>query len=99
MRAPVLDKQDTPPVPEGAVMTSVRGPQLIAVKDENGEKVADFIPVRLGLRARGFVEILSSEKPLEPGQPIVAAGVGSLILFPGAKLEPRPLRADFQPAD
>jgi len=96
----VLDvRENAMTVPEGAIMTSVRGPQIIAVKDENGEKVADFIPVQLGLRARGFVEILSSEKPLAVGQPIVAAGVGSLILFPGAKLEPRPLRADFLPAE
>jgi membrane fusion protein (multidrug efflux system) len=27
---------------------------------------------------------------------VVAAGVGSLALFPGAKLDPRPLRAEFR---
>jgi hypothetical protein len=28
-------------------------------------------------------------------QSVVAAGVGSLALFPGAKVDPRPLRAEF----
>jgi membrane fusion protein, multidrug efflux system len=88
----VLDvRQNALTVPEGAILTSVRGPQLIAVRDAGADKVAEFIPVRLGLRARGLVEILSSEKPLDEQQPVVGAGVGSLILFPGAKLDPRPM--------
>ncbi len=78
-------------VPEGAILSSVRGPQIIVVKDAGADKVAEFIPVTLGLRARGLVEIVASEKPLDEQQSVVAAGVGSLILFPGAKLDPRPL--------
>jgi membrane fusion protein, multidrug efflux system len=86
-------------VPEGAILSSVRGAQLIVVKDEGAEKVADFIPVELGLRARGLVEIVSSEKPLDERQSVVAAGVGSLILFPGAKLDPKPVKVQIKTAE
>jgi hypothetical protein len=27
---------------------------------------------------------------------VVASGVGALVLYPGIKLEPRPLRAEFR---
>jgi len=87
-------------VPEGAILTVTSGTQVIAVaKNEHGEPVAEFIPVRIGLRAQGLAEI----EPLGPatlreGQSVVAAGVGALVLYPGIRLDPRPLRAEFAPA-
>jgi membrane fusion protein, multidrug efflux system len=86
-------------VPEGAILSSVRGTQVIVVNDAGADKVAEFVPVKLGLRARGMVEIVSSEKPLDETQSVVAAGVGSLILFPGAKLDPKPARASLTAAE
>lgn len=84
-------------VPEGAILTTPAGPQLVAVKDKDGGKVADFVKVKLGLRERGLVEV-SAVAPgvLAEQQPVVASGVGALILFPGARLEPRPLREEFR---
>lgn len=84
-------------VPEGAILTTPQGTQLITVLDKDGEKVAGFASVQLGLRERGLVEVI----PLKPeelaeNQSVVASGVGALILFPGVKLEPRPLRAEFR---
>lgn len=86
-------------VPEGAILVDQRGPQLVAVRERNGEKVAAFVPVRLGLRTRGFVEISAVEGKLDEKESIVASGVGSLALFSGARLEPRPLRAEFRIQD
>ena len=86
-------------VPEGAIFVDQRGPQLVAVAEEKGGKVAAFIPVVLGLRSRGIVEVRAVIGELKEHQPVVAAGVGSLALYPGARLEPRPLRAEFQPAN
>ncbi len=85
-------------VPEGAILTTPRGAQVIAVRDEKGEKVADFVPVRLGLRSKGLVEIepVNANARLDDQQPVVASGVGALILFPGAKLEPRPQKEQFR---
>jgi membrane fusion protein (multidrug efflux system) len=86
-------------VPEGAILATARGAQVIAVKDAGGEKTADFVSVRTGLRARGFVEVEPLQGGLDEGREVVAAGVGALILFPGAKLDPKPARPEFQPAD
>jgi membrane fusion protein (multidrug efflux system) len=83
-------------VPEGAILTTPRGAQVIAVRDEKGEKVADFVAVKLGLRSKGLVEIEPIAAKLEDQQPVVASGVGALILFPGAKLEPRPQKEQFR---
>ncbi len=82
-------------VPEGAIFVDQRGPQIITVVAEKGEKVAAFIPVRLGLRTKGVVEVNAVKGELKEKQMVVAAGVGSLALFPGAKLEPKPLRHEF----
>ena len=84
-------------VPEGAILTTPQGSQLITVLDKDGGKVAGYASVQLGLRERGLVEVI----PLKPeelaeNQMVVASGVGALILFPGVKLEPRPLRAEFR---
>jgi membrane fusion protein (multidrug efflux system) len=82
-------------VPEGAIFVDQRGPQIVTVVDEADGKVAAFVPVRLGLRTRGMVEVSAVKGELAEKQSVVAAGVGSLALFPGAKLDPRPLRAEF----
>lgn len=84
-------------VPEGAILTTPAGPQIITVRDKGADKVAEFVPVQLGLREKGLVEV----SPLKEGaiaedQLVVASGVGALVLYPGIKLEPRPLRAEFR---
>jgi membrane fusion protein (multidrug efflux system) len=90
-------KKDALTVTEGAILTTPRGAQIIAVRDQGADKVADFVSVKLGLRSRGYVEI----EPIAPAklddkQSVVASGVGALILFPGAKLEPRPQKEQFR---
>lgn len=82
-------------VPEGAILTTVTGAQVVAVKEEGGEATAEFIPVRTGLRAKGYVEIAPLTGVLDEQRRIVASGVGALILFPGAKLEARPFTGEF----
>jgi membrane fusion protein (multidrug efflux system) len=79
-------------VPEGAILTTPSGTQIIVVRGSGDDRTADFIPVQTGLRAKGYVEIKPLRGELAEGQQVVASGVGSLILFPGAKLEPRPVR-------
>lgn len=84
-------------VPEGAILTTSAGSQIVMVREKDGEKVADLVPVQLGLRERGLVEII----PLKPdsfaeNQLVVASGVGALVLYQGVKLEPRPLRQEFR---
>lgn len=86
-------------VPEGAILTVTDGTQIIAVQESKGDKIAAFIPVRVGLRTHGLAEITTAEGALQEGQEVVAAGVGALILYPGIKLSPRPLRAEFQQGD
>jgi len=84
-------------VPEGAILSTPTGPQLIIVREQGGEKVADFVSVRLGLRERGLVEITpATPDSLSETNSVVASGVGALVLYPGIKLEPRPLRAEFR---
>lgn len=84
-------------VPEGSILSTPSGAQLIMVRDKDGEKVAEFVPVKLGLREKGLVEVTPTGKGgLDEKQTIIASGVGALILYPGAKLDPRPLREEFQ---
>lgn len=83
-------------VPESAILVDQRGPQLVAVREQNGEKVAAILPVRVGLRSRGLVEVSTANGELSENLVIVGAGVGSLALFPGTRLEPRPLRAELR---
>ena len=93
----VLDvRKDALTVPEGAILIDQRGPQVVTVLDQKGEKVAGLMPVSLGLRAKGLVEVTPMSGQFADKQLIVAAGVGSLALFPGARLDPRPLREEFQ---
>ncbi|MSU50808.1 MAG: efflux RND transporter periplasmic adaptor subunit [Opitutus sp.] len=86
-------------VPEGAIFVDQRGPQVVTVIEVKGEKIAAFVPVVTGLRARGVVEVRAAKGELSGKEIVVAAGVGSLALFQGAKLDPRPLRAEFQIKD
>jgi membrane fusion protein (multidrug efflux system) len=83
-------------VPEGAILTVSDGTQVIAVREAGGDKVAEFVPVRIGLRTEGLAEIAVTGDVLKEGDSVVAAGVGSLVLYPGIKLAPRPLRAALQ---
>jgi len=82
-------------VPEAAILTTSSGSSLILARQKDGQWIAEFKPVRLGLRARGFVEIDASE--ISENDTVVASGVGGLILYPGAKLEPRPAKTSFRP--
>lgn len=84
-------------VPEGAILAKPGGTFLIAVRRVGEESVAEEVQVQLGLRERGLVEVRPlREDALEEGQPVVASGVGALILYPGMKLAPRPLREEFR---
>lgn len=84
-------------VPEGSILSTAEGSSVILVRDKDGENVAEFVPVRLGLRERGLVEVTPvRENGLAEKEPVVASGVGALILYPGAKLLPRPLREEFR---
>jgi membrane fusion protein (multidrug efflux system) len=83
-------------VTEGAILTTPRGTQIIAVRDQGADKTADFVNVKIGLRSKGLVEIEPLGAKLEDNQQVVASGVGALILFPGAKLEPRPQKEQFR---
>lgn len=86
-------------VPEGSIVVDQRGPQIVLVRDQGGDKVAAFVAVNLGLRSRGLVEVSPVQGELSEKDVVVAAGVGSLALYPGARLEPRPLRAEFRMTD
>lgn len=84
-------------VPEGAILTTASGPQLVTVKEGKDGPEADFVAVHTGLRARGYVEVTPvTPADFDEKRQIVAAGVGSLILYPGAKLELRPQREEFR---
>lgn len=84
-------------VPEGAILVKPGGTFVIAVRIKDGVNVAEEVPVQLGLRERGLVEIQPLKADtLDEQQSVVASGVGGLILYPGMKLEPRPLRAEFR---
>jgi len=84
-------------VPEGAILAKPGGTFLIAVRSAGDASVAEEVPVQLGLRERGLVEVRPlREGALEEKQPVVASGVGALILYPGMKLAPRPLREEFR---
>jgi membrane fusion protein (multidrug efflux system) len=84
-------------VPEGAILAKPGGNFVIAVRSRDGASVAEEVAVQLGLRERGLVEVQPvKEGSLGEEQPVVASGVGALILYPGMKLAPRPLREEFR---
>lgn len=83
-------------VPEGSILTTTQGTQIVAVKDEEGGQTVEFIPVRTGLRAKGVVEVTPLQGQLSESQQVVASGVGALVLYPGTRIEPRPFVSGFQ---
>lgn len=84
-------------VPEAAVFQAVGSTQVVVVREKDGAKVADFVPVEVGLRSKGLAEINEVKAgTLTEGLQVVASGVGALVLYQGAKIEPRPLRKEFQ---
>jgi membrane fusion protein (multidrug efflux system) len=85
-------------VPEGAILTTTSGTQIIVTKEENGTTIAEFILVKTGLRANGYVEVVPVRGELSESRQVVASGVGALILFPGAKIEARPFISSFRTA-
>ncbi len=85
-------------VPEGAILTTTSGTQIIATKQEGGATVAEFILVKTGLRGKGYVEVAPLKGELSEARQVVASGVGALILFSGAPIEPRPFISNFRTA-
>lgn len=75
-------------VPETALLSSPRGTALVMPKEKDGVPVAEFVPVKAGIRVPGFVQVSPVGPPVKAGDKIVSAGVGGLILFPGMKLQP-----------
>ena len=63
-----------------------------------GQTVAEFILVKTGLRANGYVEVVPIKGELTEARHVVASGVGALILFPGARIEVRPFISSFRTA-
>lgn len=80
--------EDALVVPESAVLSSAKGTVLIKPSGPPGEQVAAFVPVKLGIRVPGWVQVTPVGPPLAEGDEIVSAGVGGLILFPGRKVKP-----------
>ncbi len=90
----VLDeKANALAVPESAILNTTDGPKLVVANNSPDGPVAAFVPVSLGLRSGGLVEVSPLKGELADGTQVVASGVGALILFPGARLELRPLKA------
>lgn len=75
-------------VPETAILSSPRGTALVMPKEKDGVTIAEFVPVKTGIRIPGFVQVTPVGPPVKAGDTIVSAGVGGLILFPGVKLKP-----------
>lgn len=81
-------RPDALAVPEGAILNTTQGPRIVICDGPAEAPVAKFVPVKLGLRTAGLVEV-TSDTPLE-GRSVVAAGVGALALVPDMKLSPQP---------
>ncbi|MBC7981149.1 MAG: efflux RND transporter periplasmic adaptor subunit [Armatimonadetes bacterium] len=79
--------EDALVVPETAIMGSSRGSMVICPKQAEKGKVAEFVPVKTGLRVPGLVQIIPVGNDLKEGDEIVSAGVGGLILIPGMTLK------------
>ncbi|MEO6002925.1 MAG: efflux RND transporter periplasmic adaptor subunit [Opitutus sp.] len=95
----VLDiRQGVLTVPEGAILTTTTGTQIIVTRDEAGGTVAEFILVRTGLRSNGHVEVTPIKGELSEARQVIASGVGALILYPGARIEARPFISSFRTA-
>ena len=85
-------------VPEAALLAGVRGVQLIAVAEKDGQSIARYVNVQTGLRVGPRVEVRPvAPDTLEAGERIVSSGVGALVLFPGAPLDPVPAHVEMKP--
>jgi membrane fusion protein (multidrug efflux system) len=80
--------EDALVVPETAILSTPRGTVLVMPKEKDGATVAEFVPVKTGIRIPGYVQVTPVGPPVKAGDKIVSAGVGGLILFPGMKLKP-----------
>jgi len=80
--------EDALVVPETAILSSPRGTVLVMPKEKDGATVAEFVPVKTGIRVPGYVQVSPVGPPVHEGDTVVSAGVGGLILFPGMKLQP-----------
>jgi multidrug efflux pump subunit AcrA (membrane-fusion protein) len=74
-------------VPETSILSTPRGTVLIYPMEKDGSTIAEFVPVRTGLRVPGYVQVSAVGPPVKEGDRIVSSGVGGLILFPGVKLK------------
>ena len=79
--------EDALVVPETSILSTARGTVIIVPAEKDGATVADFVPVKTGLRVPGFVQVSPVGPPIKAGDKIVSSGVGGLILFPGVKLK------------
>ena len=79
--------EDALVVPETAILSTAKGTVLIAPKEKDGVTIAEFVPVKTGLRVPGYVQVSPVGPPVKAGDKIVSSGVGGLILFPGVKLK------------
>ncbi len=86
-------------VPEGSILMTPEGGQLVLVEEKGSDFVANFIRVNLGLRSRGLVEIIPVDVKLSEKAVVVASGTGAIQLFQGGKLDPRPLRKELRVSD
>lgn len=85
-------------VPEGAILVRPDGAVVAAVRTQGEARTVEFVPVRTGLRERGLVEVAPRAGSLNEGDEVVASGVGGIVLLPGDRVQPRPLRAELRPA-
>jgi membrane fusion protein (multidrug efflux system) len=91
-------EEDALVVPETSILSTERGTVIIKPAEKDGATVAEFVPVKTGLRVPGYVQISPVGPPIAAGDRIVSSGVGGLILFPGVKLQPvAPLVRPSQP--
>ena len=83
-------------VPEGAILATPNLVQVLAVRKRGDDRIVEYVPVKLGLRTRGLAEIIPLQGNLSENDQVVAAGVGAVQLFAGARVDPRPMVTDFQ---
>ena len=79
--------EDALVVPETAILNTPRGSVVIMPKEADGATIAEFVPVKTGIRVPGYVQVSPVGPPVKEGDTIVSSGVGGLILFPGVKLK------------
>ena len=88
--------QDVLVVPEGSILMTPSGAQLVLVRDQGADHLANIVQVQLGLRSKGMVEVIPLGEKLRDHEVVVASGVGAIQLFQDAKLNPRPLRKELR---